>query len=131
MTSILVYPQLEFAKAQIPTPPYSILFIADYLLSRKVDVEIYDLRFDRLSQVLDAISQYEPKFIGLSVMTGPQIQYALNTSESIKKEFKDIKIVWGGVHATILPTQTLRNKFVDFARLPYYLQESKKTVFEI
>jgi len=56
MNSILIYPQLEFAKIQIPTPPYSILFIADYLLKRNVDVKIFDLRFDKLSQVFDAIS---------------------------------------------------------------------------
>ncbi|GAG91543.1 unnamed protein product, partial [marine sediment metagenome] len=114
MNSILIYPQLEFAKIQIPTPPYSILFIADYLLKRNVEVKIFDLRFDNLSQVFDAISNNEPEFIGILVMTGPQIQYALKICSSIKKEFNNIKIVWGGVHATILPTQTLQNKFIDF-----------------
>jgi len=114
MNSILIYPQLEFAKVQIPTPPYSILFIADYLLKRNVDVKIFDLRFDRLSQVFDAISNNEPEFVGISVMTGPQIYYALKICEAIKKEFNKIKIVWGGIHSTILPTQTLQNKFIDF-----------------
>ena len=112
--SILIYPQLEFAKVQIPTPPYSILFIADYLLKRNTDVELFDLRFDNESQVLDAISDKEPEFIGVSVMTGPQIQYALKICKLIKKEFKNIKIVWGGVHATILPTQTLQNNLIDY-----------------
>ena len=114
MNSILIYPQLEFAKVQIPTPPYSILFIADYLLKRSVDVKIFDLRFDKLSQVFDAISNKEPEFIGISVMTGPQIRYALKVCEDIKKKFNNIKIVWGGVHATILPAQTLQNNNVDF-----------------
>ena len=114
MNSILIYPQLEFAKVQIPTPPYSILFIADYLLKRNMDVKIFDLRFDNLSQVFDAISNNEPEFIGISVMTGPQINYALKICEFIKKEFNKIKIVWGGVHSTILPAQTLQNKFIDF-----------------
>jgi radical SAM superfamily enzyme YgiQ (UPF0313 family) len=114
MKSILVYPQLEFAKVQIPTPPYSILFIADYLLKRNVDVEIFDLRFDNLSQVFEAISNNEPEYIGISVMTGPQIHYALKICESIKKEFNNIKIVWGGVHSTILPKQTLQNSLIDF-----------------
>ncbi|MFX1448751.1 MAG: B12-binding domain-containing radical SAM protein [Promethearchaeota archaeon] len=114
MNSILIYPQLEFAKAQMPTPPYSILFIADYLLKRYVDVKIFDLRFDSLSQVLNAISNNEPEFIGVSVMTGPQIYYALKICESIKKEFNKIKIVWGGIHSTILPKQTLQNKIIDY-----------------
>ena len=114
MNSILIYPQLEFAKVQIPTPPYSILFIADYLLKRNVDVKIFDLRFDSQSQVFDAISNNDPEFIGISVMTGPQINYALKICEFIKKEFNKIKIVWGGIHSTILPAQTLQNKFIDF-----------------
>ncbi|MBY9011881.1 MAG: B12-binding domain-containing radical SAM protein [Candidatus Lokiarchaeota archaeon] len=136
MNSILIYPQLEFGKVQVPTPPYSILFIADYLLKRNVDVKIFDLRFDKLSQVFDAISNTDPEFIGISVMTGPQIQYALKICESIKKEFKNIKIVWGGVHATILPTQTLQNKFVDFVvrgegEKVYYELVSGKNVSQI
>ena len=114
MNSILIYPQLEFAKLQIPTPPYSILFIADYLSKRNVDVKIFDLRLNRLSQVFDAISDNEPEYIGISVMTGPQIHYALKICESIKKEFNKIKIVWGGIHSTILPGQTLQNKLIDF-----------------
>jgi radical SAM superfamily enzyme YgiQ (UPF0313 family) len=114
MNTILIYPQLEFAKVQTPTPPYSILFIADYLLKRNVDVKTFDLRFDSVSQVFDAISNNEPEFIGISVMTGPQIYYALKICESIKKEFNKIKIVWGGIHSTILPTQTLQNKLIDF-----------------
>jgi len=136
MNSILIYPQLEFGKVQVPTPPYSILFIADYLLKRNVDVKIFDLRFDKLSQVFDDISNTDPEFIGISVMTGPQIQYALKICESIKKEFNNIKIVWGGVHATILPTQTLQNKFIDFVvrgegEKVYYELVSGKNVNQI
>ena len=136
MNSILIYPQLEFAKIQIPTPPYSILFIADYLLKRNVDVKIFDLRFDKLSQVFDAISNNEPEFIGISVMTGPQIHYALKSCESIKNEFNKIKIVWGGVHSTILPTQTLQNKFIDFVirgegEKAYYELVSGKNISQI
>ena len=29
MDTILIYPKLEFSGTQIPTPPYSILFIND------------------------------------------------------------------------------------------------------
>ncbi|TFG25679.1 MAG: B12-binding domain-containing radical SAM protein [Promethearchaeota archaeon] len=112
--TILIYPQLEFAKTQIPTPPYSILFITDYLIKRNIDVKIFDLRFDSLNQVKDTISINEPEYIGVSVMTGPQIFQALKFCKSIKKDFPKIKIVWGGIHSTILPGQTLRNNLIDF-----------------
>jgi anaerobic magnesium-protoporphyrin IX monomethyl ester cyclase len=114
MKTILIYPKLEFARTQIPTPPYSVLFIADYLLKRNLEVDVFDLRFDSDSQVLNCISENEPEYIGLSVMTGPQIYHALKISKSIKREFNGIKIVWGGVHSTILPDQTLQSNLIDF-----------------
>ncbi|MFX1233363.1 MAG: B12-binding domain-containing radical SAM protein [Promethearchaeota archaeon] len=114
MNSILIYPQLEFTGTQLPTPPYSILFIADYLKKANIDVKIYDLRFDSISQVIDDISDNNPEYVGVSVMTGPQIRYALNISKIIKEEFNDIKVVWGGIHPTILASQTLQSKFIDF-----------------
>lgn len=113
MNTILIYPQLEFTGSQLPTPPYSILFIADYLKGANIDVKIFDLRFNSVSQVINAISDNEPEFIGVSVMTGPQIQHALSISKTIKKEFSDIKLVWGGIHPTILPSQTLHNRLID------------------
>ncbi len=114
MKTILIYPQLEFSNAQLATPPYSILFIADYLKKKKIDVEIFDLRFSSHSQILNTISNDDIEYVGISVMTGPQIHYALKISELIKKEFSNIKIVWGGIHPTILPTQTLKFKLIDF-----------------
>ncbi|MFW9823438.1 MAG: B12-binding domain-containing radical SAM protein [Candidatus Thorarchaeota archaeon] len=127
MKTILLYPQLEFAGAQIPIPPYSILFIADYLIRKGVDTEIFDMRFDSIAQVFDSISNNQPEYIGLSVMTGPQIYEALKLSKIVKKEFKNIKIVWGGIHPTILPTQTLQSNLIDFV----IRGEGEKSYYEL
>jgi radical SAM superfamily enzyme YgiQ (UPF0313 family) len=127
MNTILVYPQLELVETQITIPPYSVLFIADYLINKKVNAKIFDLRFDTASQVLDAISETEPEYVGVSVMTGPQIFHALNISKSIKDEFKEIKIVWGGIHSTILPAQTLQNDLIDMV----IRGEGEKSFYEL
>ncbi|TFF84824.1 MAG: B12-binding domain-containing radical SAM protein [Promethearchaeota archaeon] len=127
MNTILIYPQLEFSKAQIPAPPYSILFIADYLNKRHVNVKIFDLRFDKNLDVLNEISLNELEYIGISVMTGPQIKYALRISELIKKKFNEIKIVWGGMHPTIRPKQTLKHPLIDLV----VRGEGEKTYFEL
>jgi len=50
--------------------------------------------------------------LGLSVMTGDQITSAISIS---KEMHKLVKIVWGGLHPTILPRQVIENDFVDFA----------------
>ncbi|MHA1299329.1 MAG: B12-binding domain-containing radical SAM protein [Candidatus Helarchaeota archaeon] len=114
MNTILIYPRLEFAKAQTPTLPFSIIFLADYLFKRSINVNIFDLRHDSPEQVLNNIAEKEPEYVGISVMTGPQIFSALLISKLIKQNFKNVKIVWGGIHPTILPEQTLRNNMIDF-----------------
>jgi len=136
MNTILIYPKLDFSNTQLPTPPYSVLFIADYMIKRNVDVKIFDLRFDSPKDVMNAISYNEPDYIGVSVMTGPQINHALKICEYIKREFKKVKIVWGGIHSTILPAQTLQNKLIDFVirgegEKPYYELVSGKNISQI
>jgi anaerobic magnesium-protoporphyrin IX monomethyl ester cyclase len=127
MNTILIYPRLDFSGTQISTPPYSILFIADYLIKRDLDVKIFDLRFDSISQVKDYISNNEPEYIGVSVMTGPQIYHGLEICKSIKREFNNVQIVWGGIHSTILPAQTLQNKLIDFV----IRGEGEKSYYEL
>ncbi len=46
-------------------------------------------------------------------MTGHQLKGALEASRTVKENSK-IPVVWGGVHATIMPRQTIENSLVDF-----------------
>jgi len=50
----------------------------------------------------------------ISAMTGYQIKEALDCSKYVKSISKEIKTIWGGMHPTLFPDQTLKNKFVDF-----------------
>jgi radical SAM superfamily enzyme YgiQ (UPF0313 family) len=51
-------------------------------------------------------------FVGISSMTGGQISYALEIAEFLRAHTKR-PIVWGGIHPTLLPQQTLEHKLVD------------------
>lgn len=111
--TILVYPDLAYSELQRPAPPYSILFIADALQKAGITVDLFDLRHDSKDAVLSAIQSYNPKFVGLSVMTGPQIKNALDLGKIIRHEAPETQLVWGGIHPTILPLQTLQHTRVD------------------
>ena len=50
---------------------------------------------------------------GVTCMTGPQIQYALSVCKIVKDKYPQMPIVWGGIHATLLPQQTLEHPLVD------------------
>ncbi|MDO8525142.1 MAG: radical SAM protein [Candidatus Omnitrophota bacterium] len=49
---------------------------------------------------------------GVNVMTGGSIRTALEFSQSVKK-IKQIPVVWGGVHPSFQPSQTLKHPLVD------------------
>ena len=50
--------------------------------------------------------------MGVSAMTGKQIQEGLKASEIAKE--KGCPVVWGGIHASLLPAQTLTHNLVDY-----------------
>ncbi|MFC1485633.1 B12-binding domain-containing radical SAM protein [Candidatus Latescibacterota bacterium] len=50
--------------------------------------------------------------VGISVKTGPQIRFALEASK-IVKENGNVPVVWGGIHPSLLPEQTLQNENID------------------
>lgn len=60
----------------------------------------------------DLLLNEKPVCVGISTMTGIQIKYALELAEKTKKQ--GIPTVFGGVHPTILPKQTLEDERVDY-----------------
>src|SRR3989338_1281590 len=60
-----------------------------------------------LSNAKDAIC------LGITSMTGHQIEDGLKIARIVKKNFPNIPVIWGGWHPTILSVQTLKNPYVD------------------
>lgn len=54
----------------------------------------------------------DPICVGISSMTGPQLQFALEISR-LAKQHGSAPVVWGGVHPSLLPEQTLENENID------------------
>ncbi len=63
-------------------------------------------------QLLDAITE-KPLCFGVTCMTGPQILHALAACRIVRQHHPDVPIVWGGIHASLQPQQTLENSCVD------------------
>ena len=51
--------------------------------------------------------------LGISVLTGPMIQGAIEVSTAAKKLYPALPIVYGGWHPSLLPGETLSEPFVD------------------
>ncbi len=118
MDVILIQPRLYLGKEasrreMYHTLPLGLLSIAAPLDKAGYQVRIIDQRLDdNWEQHLIEALKSGPVCAGITVMTGPQISWAIRASEVIKNN-SDVPVVWGGVHPTILPEQTIAHPLVD------------------
>jgi radical SAM superfamily enzyme YgiQ (UPF0313 family) len=92
--------------------PYGVVYLAAFLRDRGYNLIICDRRCtdENFYSLLD---DFKPDVVGISVMTGNTIVDAIEASITVKKFKPSIPVVWGGVHPTLLPFQTLQEDFVD------------------
>lgn len=96
-----------------PGLPLSLLSAAK-LIVRDFQVKFIDQRIKNKDwrKILKRELKKDPLCVGITCILGPQIKYALEISEFIKKN-SDVPIIWGGPHPSILPKQTLENPNID------------------
>lgn len=116
MAQIILFRPRLLKRAAIklaPRPPLGLLFIASPLVKNNYKVKIIDeeTNFYWLEELNKELNK-STICVGVSAMTGMQILQGLNFSKIVKDNF-NIPVVWGGMHATMLPEQTIRNKLID------------------
>ncbi len=111
---VLFYPRTGFDIQKLSVDiPLSILAAAS-LAVKDFDVVLIDQRTDpNWRQTLIREVEAQPLLLGVSSMTGKQISSGLEAARVAREVDRRVKIVWGGVHPTLLPEQTLENQFVD------------------
>jgi len=112
---VLVYPRIIKGWQAQPRVaiPMSLLCIATPVINAGYDVKILDQRIEpRWRSILKEELQKDPICVGVSSMTGPQLRYALEIS-NIAKEYGNAPVVWGGIHPSLLPEQTLQDGNID------------------
>lgn len=116
---VLVYPRTGFDSVRRATDlPLSLLTIASTVYD-DFEVTIIDQRVnDSWKEQLSAELEKDPLCVGISAMTGSQINYGLEVAR-ITKDYRTrnktrTSVVWGGIHGTLLPEQTIQNENIDF-----------------
>lgn len=109
---ILFFPKTKDIEAAILLPA-CLLMVASPLAASGVDVKIIDERVEENWRgiLLDELKK-NPLIVGFTSLTGRQLLYAMEASKLVK-EASSAKVVWGGIHASLLPEQTLENDFID------------------
>ncbi len=112
---VLFFPETHRLRAEDTwcLPPFSLLAIAAPLLEANYAVTIVDARItpDYRERILAEIS--DAVCLGISVLTGKQIEQALSISEELKSTCPELPIVWGGYHPTLMPEQTIADPAID------------------
>jgi len=106
---------LYFPKVGVPEKwfkmPLSVMTLATALEEHDYDPVIIDghlSSLDVLRQQCDGALA-----VGISTMTGFQINHALAAARVVRETNQAIPIIWGGWHPSILPEETLAHPLVD------------------
>ena len=90
-------------------PPLGMAYLAAVLLNNGINTQIIDANALRMSskEILKNIARTKPDIVGLSAVT-PTIYQTHKLAGSIKRILPKVKIMLGGVHASVLPKDTLK-----------------------
>lgn len=103
---LLVYPPLGMSGTFVRHAPISLVYAASLIVKAGYEVEIFDARLypSDWREALRARLSPETLLVGISVMTGPPVTYALEIASMVKEAEPAAKVVWGGSFATFNPS---------------------------
>lgn len=107
--------QLGAFAAYVPlNVPFGIGFIAAYLLKNGKNAAVLD---EEVTPINDySLEQYikntnKPYIFGISCLT-PNIGRGYEIANIVREKYPDSKIIFGGIHPTVLPEEVLKNQAV-------------------
>lgn len=93
-------------------PPFGIMYVADALEQVGFNVRLFHETEEYQDEFIRQVADERPLFVGFSTITGPQLKPCIESSRRVHA--LGIPVVWGGVHATIMPLEVLKEDYVDF-----------------
>lgn len=118
-------------REHIPLGP---LYLAESLITKNYNVKIFvGSNLEIINSIIDNFNDFVIAF-SISSMSGTQLKNAIELAKYLKQEYAGIPIIFGGVHTTTLPYQTLQAPYIDYIvwgegeeSLPQLLDSFSKT----
>jgi anaerobic magnesium-protoporphyrin IX monomethyl ester cyclase len=107
---VLFYPPYDGPPLSAPA---CLLSLASPLLEAGFEVHIIDAAIvpDWEARVLREVG--DALCLGISVLTGPMIRGAIRVAKRTKEKNPNLPVIFGGWHPSLLPGQTLNERYVD------------------
>lgn len=100
-------------EAGMAVHPLPLIYLGDALKKAGYEVRVFNIFEKERNRTIEDILEMKPLFVGFSSLTGGQTKHTYEMSKAIRQRDKDIKIVWGGVHPTMLPEDCLKEDCID------------------
>lgn len=134
MKVLLIYPcsdmnnpNIELDSYRLGELPLGLMSIATMLDKCERNVQVIDCRLYTKQETMEKIKSFpHTDIVALSVMT-VQIKHALEISKFIKEHNPNMPIIWGGIHPTLFPEQTIQSPYIDYV----IVGDGEYTVIEI
>jgi len=109
MKVVLVHVKENFT----PVPPSGLLYVGTMLKGDGHDVRIFDVNIKEKEGIIKKIKEIDPDVIGFSAMT-TSYSITRDFNKELKKEVPYAYYCWGGVHATAMSIETIKENGLDF-----------------
>ena len=118
---LLIFPRFKsefyygrLSKVAPSLVPVSLVYLASFLQKKGIPVKILDGQVQELTPTTlrQEIEAYAPRFIGVTVLT-PIAEGAHQVAAIAKGVSREITVVMGGTHPTVLPEETINDENVD------------------
>lgn len=95
--------------------PIGLGYLAAVLKRQSFDVSILDAFFDNISidQIIYQLKEYQPAIVGISSLTH-NLKSAIILAKAIKQHCRDIKVIFGGPHASYDYENLLNLNCIDY-----------------
>jgi radical SAM superfamily enzyme YgiQ (UPF0313 family) len=112
---MIILLQINYSKDHSEvTLPLGILSVGSALKRAGFDVKLINIIEKEIDKTVDEIIGLNPDFLGVSVMTGIQTRHSAELCKKLKNKRKNLSIVWGGIHPSLLPEQCLAEDYIDY-----------------
>jgi anaerobic magnesium-protoporphyrin IX monomethyl ester cyclase len=110
MRAMLVNPRFRLPIDTRTTPHLGLAYLGAVTEEAGYQVIIFDADVEAES-IEEAVRRYQPDIVGITANT-PQVKQAWRTAQAIKS-VKDVLVVLGGPHVSVLPAESTQHQAVD------------------
>lgn len=111
---VLIQPYVGIFDTLTLNIPIGLLAVSRYI-HRDYDVTIIDQRLKQWRRSLESALASGAICAGITCLTGEQIRFAVQLAKHVKEIAGGVPVVFGGIHPSVLPEQTLKEDYIDFA----------------